>query len=145
MTFFGILKFINLLLSGIWSFREFESSTISKFVFFLISGIWKFCNFKICFFFNFRNFHSSGIYCFGNYFSAFWHNRDLQNSTKLYHSQSSVKFTELFRRKYWTLRFFYEYSVFCPDKFRKFYRILFCNCLYPRFLNSSIKFIKLFF
>ena len=55
--------------------------------------------------------------------------------------QSSVKSTELFRTKYWTLRFFHESFVFRPEKFRKFYRTLFCNRLYSGLLNSSIKFI----
>ena len=59
--------------------------------------------------------------------------------------QSSIQFTELFRTKYWTLKFFHESFVFWLEKFRKFYRTLFCNRLYPWLLNSSIKFIKLFF
>ena len=36
-------------------------------------------------------------------------------------------------------------SVFCSEKFRKFYRTLFCNHQYLRLLNGSIKFIELFF
>ena len=58
---------------------------------------------------------------------------------------SSIKFTDLFRTKYWTLRSFHESSVFFPENFCKFYRTLFCNRLYPRLLNSSIKFKELFF
>ena len=59
--------------------------------------------------------------------------------------ESFVKFTELFRTKYCTVRFFHESSVFCPEKFRKFDRILFCNRLYQQLLDNSIKFIELFF
>ena len=59
--------------------------------------------------------------------------------------QSSVKFTELFRTKYGTFIRISQTSVFCCKKFHKFYRTLFCNRLYPRLLNSSIKFIELFF
>ena len=47
--------------------------------------------------------------------------------------QSSIKFTELFRTKYETFMEKSQSSVFCPEKFRKFY------------LNSSIKFIELVF
>ena len=43
------------------------------------------------------------------------------------------------------MRFIHESSVFCPEKFRKFYRNLFCNRLHPQLWNSSIKFIQLFF
>ena len=46
--------------------------------------------------------------------------------------QSSRKFTELCRKKYRTFMKNFQSSVFCPEKFRKFYRTLFCNRLYPR-------------
>ena len=59
--------------------------------------------------------------------------------------QGSIKFMELFRTKYWTLRFFHESCVVCPENFRKFDRTMFCNRLYPWLLNSSIKCIELFF
>ena len=51
----------------------------------------------------------------------------------------------IFRAKYGT------FMKKCPEfsilswKFHKFYKILFCYRLYPRLLNSSIKFIELFF
>ena len=38
-----------------------------------------------------------------------------------------------------------EFSIFSPEELRKFYRTLFYNRLYPRPLNSSIKFIEPFF
>ena len=59
--------------------------------------------------------------------------------------QSSINFAELFWTKYWALRFFHEISVFCPEKFRKFYRTLFSNRLYPQLLNSSKELIEQFF
>ena len=58
--------------------------------------------------------------------------------------ENSTKFTEVFRTKYGTFKKKSPTSVFCPEKFRKFYRTLFCNRLYPRLLNSSIKFVELF-
>ena len=36
-------------------------------------------------------------------------------------------------------------SVIYPEKFRKLYKILFRNRLYPRLLNSFTTFIELFF
>ena len=45
--------------------------------------------------------------------------------------------------------FIFDYCMisfhFVLKSFRKFYRTLFCNRLYPRLLNSSIKLIELFF
>ena len=40
------------------------------------------------------------------------------------------KFTEVFRIKYGTFMEKSQSSVFCPEKFRKFYKALFCNRLY---------------
>ena len=59
--------------------------------------------------------------------------------------QSSTKYIELFIINIEVPIIFPERSALYIEKFYKFRRTLFCKCLYPQLLNSSISFTKLFF
>ena len=61
-----------------------------------------------------------------------------------YPTQSSKVYSIYFLRV-WNFHKKFQNSVFCPEKIRKFHRTFLYNYLYPRILNSTLKFIALFF